>query len=257
MDVNNEFGALEIQKKLLVLLNEFHTFCVTNSIYYSLDWGSLLGAVRHKGFIPWDDDIDVMVDRQNYDKIVGRINNYKSLVFDASSPEALWISRVRLHENNDGFNYPPMIDIFIVDNAPNGSLARKWRLLCVLLLQGMLKKRPDFQKGNFIMKTCSFSSFLLGYLFSRKMKIKWYHKLSKLSNNKTTHQVTSYYEEYSCMGKYYSSSLLKDFEIVKFEDIEVSITKKWNECLCIQFGKDYMVPPEEKDRVSRHTNMFI
>lgn len=257
MDSNNQFGALEIQRKLLVLLKEFHSFCVANSIKYSLDWGSLLGAVRHKGFIPWDDDLDIMVDRHNYDKIVDCIKNCKSLEFDASSPEALWVSRVSLPESGEQYSYPPMIDIFIVDNAPNGLFARKWRLLCILILQGMLKEHPDFRKGNFIMKTCTFVTYLWGCMFPRKKKLEWYHQLSQSSNRVTTRQVTSYYEEYRCMGKYYSSTLLDEYEIVPFEDIEAYITKKWHECLCVQFGKDYMTPPEEEERVSRHVNLNI
>lgn len=58
-----------MQRKLLALLKEFHGFCINNGIKYSLDWGSLLGTIRHKGFIPWDDDLDIMVDRDNYEKI--------------------------------------------------------------------------------------------------------------------------------------------------------------------------------------------
>ena len=69
MDVNNEYGTLEMQKRLLILLERFHQFCVMNAIQYSLDWGSLLGAIRHKGFIPWDNDLDIMVDRNNYYKL--------------------------------------------------------------------------------------------------------------------------------------------------------------------------------------------
>ena len=257
MDVNNQYGALEIQKKLLVLLKDFHSFCLNNQIKYSLDWGSLLGAVRHQGFIPWDDDLDIMVDRQNYIQLVGCISKSKSLVFDASSPEALWVSRIRMSESKDGHGYPPMIDIFIVDNAPDGTFAKKWRLLCILFLQGMLKEHPVFNKGSYAMRLCTSITFLFGLLFTRKTKLKWYHKLSQCSNNKKTKQVTSYYEEYRCMGKYYSSSLLENVVSVPFEDMEALVTKEWHECLSVQFGDDYITPPNEENRVSRHVNLNI
>lgn len=60
MDVNNEYGTLEVQKYLLEVMKYVDTFCREHNIKYSLDAGTLLGAVRHKGFIPWDDDIDIV-----------------------------------------------------------------------------------------------------------------------------------------------------------------------------------------------------
>lgn len=255
MDIDNQYGTLEIQERLLVLLKVFHSFCVENDIKYSLDWGSLLGAVRHKGFIPWDDDIDIMLDRNNYNKLITLIQREQKLRFDYTSPDTVWIPRIYLTNERSNLYYTPTIDIFIIDHAADNLSVRRVSLYLILFLQGMLKVHPKFKKGNLIMRFFTFISFCVGKLFSRRRKLLWYDKISKKQNKKDTRQVTSYYEEYSCMGKYYSSDLLNNCITVPFEDIEVLVTEKWHECLCVQFGNEYMTPPKEENRVSRHVNI--
>ncbi len=65
----------DFQLATLALLIDFDKICKQNNIHYWLDFGTLLGAVRHKGFIPWDDDIDLSLFRKDYDKIMDVVNN--------------------------------------------------------------------------------------------------------------------------------------------------------------------------------------
>lgn len=60
----------DVQMKILEILKEFDRICKANNIEYALSYGTVLGAVRHSGFIPWDDDVDVLMDYKNYNKLV-------------------------------------------------------------------------------------------------------------------------------------------------------------------------------------------
>lgn len=243
MDIDNQYGTLKIQKKLMGLLKNFHQFCVENGVKYSLDWGTLLGAIRHKGFIPWDDDLDIMVDRANYNKLLKCIGEDNRFMYDETN---LWIGRVRMANDDSTDIYPPTIDVLIMDNAPDGKLRRKLRLLLVKLLQGTLKKNPKniskFKKVGVIMRIIAMLTYYAGKPFSYATKIYCYNKLAQLSNKKNTKEITSYYEEYSCLGKYYSKNLMQEIILVPFEDMEAYVVKDYHNCLVTQFGENYLTP---------------
>lgn len=67
----------ELKKIQLGLLNALDDYCVQNDLTYYLAYGTLIGAIRHKGYIPWDDDIDVMMPREDYNKFIANFNNDK------------------------------------------------------------------------------------------------------------------------------------------------------------------------------------
>ena len=117
MDINNEYGVLQVQKELLELLKEFDHFCITNNIEYSIIGGTLLGAIRHKGFIPWDDDLDVFVDRQNYRKLKRHLPS-GILGIDSNPNTSFWVDKLKfLNKKNE--KTAPVVDLFVLDNLPN------------------------------------------------------------------------------------------------------------------------------------------
>lgn len=151
--IKSTFNLKEIQKIELGILKYFHDVCSENNLNYYLAYGTLIGAIRHKGFIPWDDDIDVMMPREDYYKLVQILNdnphdNYRLVSYETNSlftaplPKIIDI-RTRLIQNYDFFERVPLgiyIDIFLLDGAKNTydealkwynksfKLYKKWRI---------------------------------------------------------------------------------------------------------------------------------
>lgn len=121
----------EIQNIELEILLTFHNFCLENNLTYTLMGGTMLGAIRHKGFIPWDDDIDVSMPRPDYDKFISLAINGFSDRYEISSIEnrenhiqyfaKLIDKRTILYEKNveDKYFNGINIDIFPADGFPD------------------------------------------------------------------------------------------------------------------------------------------
>lgn len=142
----------KLQFTELELMREVDRICRKNGIMYSLDGGTLLGAVRHKGFIPWDDDADIMMTRAEYSRFYSACKkdldkeNYFLQEF-RTDPEYRWgYSKLRkngtvfLRENQEHIKCHTgvCIDIFIFDKVPDNYICRRlhW-FACFLVRKGL------------------------------------------------------------------------------------------------------------------------
>jgi len=142
----------QLQLVQLEILIEFDRICRKNNINYSLDGGTLLGAVRHKGFIPWDDDIDIIILRKDYDKFYEAckkdLNTDKFFLQEERTDKYYYTGFPRMRRKNSvlvraghehmKYQRGVFIDIFVLDNVPDGKLKRDIHKFSCFILRKML-----------------------------------------------------------------------------------------------------------------------
>lgn len=121
-----ELSLQEIKQIELDILKVFHSFCVENNIRYFISHGTLLGAIRYKGFIPWDDDLDVLVPREDYDRLLTLFQDnerYQLVAFEKNKDYAFPYAKLcdmttRKVESgyNNGMELGLDIDVFPLDH---------------------------------------------------------------------------------------------------------------------------------------------
>lgn len=252
MDVENKYGTLQIQRELLILLREFDLFCQSNSINYSVCSGTLLGAVRHQGFIPWDDDLDCIVDRKSFNQITSKIDQYPSLCIECASNQSLWINRVRLTESHSSSSYIPTLDLFVLDNCPDNHIRAKLKLFAIKTLQGMMKSKINIDSVSILYKICSIVTFVLGRFFTIKQKYSWYIRISKLGNEKPSKYLKIYNDQYCGLKVLYPAEIMSGTIRMPFENITINGLSNYDEYLRLIYGDNYMIPPKDLYRIPHH-----
>jgi lipopolysaccharide cholinephosphotransferase len=241
------YGLEKYHAEMLEVMKALHAFCVENGIQYSLTGGSLLGSIRHKGFIPWDDDFDIMLDRANYEKLLECMKSYTGTDFILEPDQ--WVYRIRKHHKTDGF--VPCIDLFVVDRVPESKWAGKWQVLQLRVLQGML--RDNHKKGDFslIYRICIWGTSVLGLFFKKEKLFAKYDAVSRKGNSGNSRQVSILNDRFKLISMKYDDDLMEKVQLQDFEDTQFYITSKFEDYLTLQFG-DYMQLPPEEERVPMH-----
>ena len=242
----NPYGLQQIQEDLLVIFTHFNELCIDNKIDYSAFAGTLLGAIREEGFIPWDDDVDVVMTLNNYEKLKNLLTDNDEYYIDL---EDSWVPRFRNKKNG------PFVDIFLLTEAPP-DWKRKSKIFQLKILQGMLKKYKTARNLSLVYRILSFGTKTMGKIFPRSFLLKRYWKIAYEK------QYSSDYYYIPNFGFIYLKLLFKKSELdkgyidVKFENIFVKSFKEYDHMLTIHYGADYMIPTKESERIILHANQI-
>ncbi|WP_430934122.1 LicD family protein [Saccharicrinis sp. 156] len=141
----------KLQKIDLEIVKEVVSICKENNLKYYMIGGTLLGAIRHKGFIPWDDDIDLGMPRDDYEKFLevatSKLSSHLDIVnYKTDSSYQYYITRVRNKSTkvietrigNDTKYTNASIDIFPLDGTPNNKYLRKFYYLKIMTLRALM-----------------------------------------------------------------------------------------------------------------------
>ena len=247
---------LEEVKKLkeeeLKILDDFVSFCKKHKLKYQLTYGTLLGAIRHNGFIPWDDDIDVHMEPSDYLKFLDLINrefdNDKYFIQNIDTEKYYHTFFTKIRKNNTcmveknwqhikihkGIN----IDIFPLFPYPDDKKEQQ-KMMFKLKLVNLLPSKNN--KTNSLKNKVIFA---LLRLIPRKITNKWTSKIIKsLLNYKGNYSMY----KIEVNDKPIKKSWVKNSIEVPFENRKYQIPEKYDEILTTFYG-DYMTPPEKKDR---------
>ena len=237
----------EIQQELFELMVIIDRFCRKNNIKYSLTGGSLLGAIRHQGFIPWDDDFDIMLTRKNFEKFKEKFYQQKRdcCVFERDQ----WVYRIRKKSKVKG--YVPSIDFFIVDKVPKNPVICKIQLLLLKIMQGMLRTNEKENDYSLVYKIMIKVLEKVGKLFKKNKIYKWYDRVSQWERRDDSSKVAILNDRFRLIGYQYDASLMSSYVDHTFETVKFQIIARYEDYLKLQFG-NYMELPPEEERVPQH-----
>ena len=244
----------EIKEVELGVMDYIHNLCQKENINYSLAYGTLLGAVRHKGYIPWDDDVDISLKRDEYDKLYQAVLRDNDPIYKVASWEndarypypfyRVYDART-VYENNyieNDIDLGICVDVFPFDYYAdvNKEMVKldTYRRLSVYTLYGIHSKNAGLK--NII-------RYLLVLVFRLTRVKTWNKKMNLLSMQANDNDSIDYLMENKRTSTKFEKTLLDKVMDSPFEDRTYKIPEASHQILSAIYGDDFMeIPPVEK-----------
>ena len=262
----------------LKILKEIDRICRKYGISYLIGSGTLLGAVRHEGFIPWDDDADVSFTRENYEKFAKVVRKelpkgMKLLephqlrggkAFYDFTPRILYMNS-STHKDNPEMQYYEgrlnhlWVDLFIQDDLPECKIRAAWTKALHTMIYGLAmghRYELDYSKYGMVSRIFVAVLAAVGRRIPMKVIRRMQYALAVKDNKGKSH--LRYYSNYQPDFLYVTIEKSWNDEVVDlpFEDTMLMAPKNWDKVLEQIYG-DYMQLPPEENRVPTHSSIKI
>lgn len=253
---------LEERKTLqLDILDEIHRFCKNNNIRYSVAYGTLLGAIRHGGYIPWDDDIDIVMLRNDYDKFVASFSTDRYKVADVTTLDNWYLPFAKVYDDETVIfdrkaNTPPIgvnVDVFPIDDAMDSEseFIKQRKHIKYLTLCNRMKLFKINNDSTWYNNFIGVIAKMVLSIFPKYYFVKELIKESRKYNGKGCNKALYW----ASLGKamFMDKGIYEQLCDIQFENHIYCSVKQYDIYLTNIYG-DYMTPPPIEKRISYHTS---
>lgn len=253
------FDLRKLQLIELEMLKDVVSFCEKNDIQYFLSDGTLIGAARHQGFIPWDDDIDICMDYKNFkkfNKLATKSFDKKYFVQNHKTERKYpfpW-TKIRInsttsmerHLNNYDIHFGICMDILVLNGISDNKFRRKLQVKSAKLQRDLLKKYY-YLEGD-IKFDSKKKQIMYKYLpeWARRSLIKILDKFIYSDISKCSFCYENFYSDINACA-HFSTEWFKEYDALMFEGEKFSVPVKYDNYLTKLYG-DWRTPPKEVNR---------